>query len=447
MALVEVAADDGTGPDRLLALAASLEDASEHPVARAVADGARDRGLALSPPRRSGTSPAGASRPGRRARAAGRLGRAAGGAWLDRPRSGPGRGRRHAGGGRTAVVAGWDGRARGVLAVADRVKAGSRAAVERLRALGLETVLLTGDHQATARTVAGELGVDAVAAESCPTARWPRSAASGPARWWPWSATASTTPRPWPRPTSAWPSAAAPTWPSRPATSPWSAATRTASPTPSPSPPETYATIKQNLFWAFAYNVAAIPLAALGRLHPMVAAAAMSLSSVFVVTAPCSSAPSPRPTPRAVRARPRPGRGGRGRPGRRPRPVPPPDPAAARSPAGPPGRPHRLPGAPAATETRLGPGHLLRPLPTDHRVRPRRPRRRPRRPRRRRRPNDPGHLRRLGRHPPPSEPPWPRRATRSPGRPASCIPFRRSPSSPASSAGRRGAYATRPTPA
>jgi P-type Cu+ transporter len=70
--------------------------------------------------------------------------------------------------GRTAVVAGWDDRARGMLAVADRVKPQSEAAVRRLGALGLETVLLTGDHQATARAVADRLGVDAVAAELLP---------------------------------------------------------------------------------------------------------------------------------------------------------------------------------------------------------------------------------------------------------------------------------------
>ena len=70
--------------------------------------------------------------------------------------------------GQIAVVAGWDGRAAGLLAVADQVKPGARRAVERLAALGLETVLLTGDHQATAGTVAAELGTGEVAAELLP---------------------------------------------------------------------------------------------------------------------------------------------------------------------------------------------------------------------------------------------------------------------------------------
>jgi cation transport ATPase len=133
------------------------------------------------------------------------------------------------------VLAGWDGRARGALAVADQVRPGSRAAVDRLRALGLETVLLTGDNQATAATVAAEVGVDAFVAEVLPGGKV--AVVGG---------------------------------------DPGGAATAIA------LSRETYATIKQNLFWAFAYNVAAIPLAALGRLHPMVAAATMSLSSLFV---------------------------------------------------------------------------------------------------------------------------------------------------------------------
>jgi P-type Cu+ transporter len=276
MALVEAAAADGVDPAELLALAGSLEDASEHPVARAVAEGARDRGLALSPTEAFTNLPGQgvAGRVGGRELLVGGTGLLAGRGWsvpaevtaaVDAARAA----------GRTAVVAGWDGRARGMLAVADQVKPESAAAVRRLGALGLETVLLTGDHQATARTVAGQLGVDAVAAELQPgdkVAEVRRRQQAGQV-----VAMVGDGVNDAPALAQADVGVAIGTGAD--------VAVEASDLTLVGSDPggvadaialsrETYATVKQNLFWAFAYNVAAIPLAAAGRLQPMVAAAA-----------------------------------------------------------------------------------------------------------------------------------------------------------------------------
>ena len=285
MALVEVAADDGVDPAELLALAASLEDASEHPVARAVAEGAKERGLARSPVEAFTSLPGQGvtGRVGGRELLVGSTGLLAGRGWVVGGRVQAAVDAARAAG-RTAVVAGWDGRARGMLAVADQVKPGARAAVERLRELGLETVMLTGDHQATAATVAAELGVDGFAAELSPGAK----AAEVRRRQQAGQVVAMVGDGVNDAPALAQADVGVALGGGTDVAVEASDLTLVGGDPGGVADAvalsrETYATIKQNLFWAFAYNVAAIPLAALGRLHPMVAAAAMSLSSVFVV--------------------------------------------------------------------------------------------------------------------------------------------------------------------
>ena len=187
--------------------------------------------------------------------------------------------------GRTAVVAGWDGRARGVLEVADTVKEGSADAVRRLRGLGLEPVLLTGDHEQVARAVADEVGIDEVVAGVLPEGKVAAvrdlqargrvvamvgdgvndAAALATADLGIAMGTGTDAAI-----------AASDLTLVRGDLRVAADAVRLAR--------RTLATIRGNLFWAFAYNVAALPIAAAGLLTPMIAGAAMALSSVFVVT-------------------------------------------------------------------------------------------------------------------------------------------------------------------
>jgi len=187
--------------------------------------------------------------------------------------------------GRTAVMVGWDGEARGVIAVADVVKPTSSEAVRRLRALGLRPVLLTGDHVAAARTVAAEVGVDDVIANVLPHEKVAevmrlqeaghRVAMVGDGVNDAAALAQSDLGIALGTGTDAAKHASDLTLISgdlRMAAD----AVRLAR--------ATLRTIHGNLWWAFAYNVIALPLAAIGFLNPMIAAVAMSLSSLFVVT-------------------------------------------------------------------------------------------------------------------------------------------------------------------
>ncbi|GAA1058314.1 carbonate dehydratase [Agromyces luteolus] len=285
MSLPSVHAADGVDEADLLRLAGALEHASEHPVAKAIADGAAARVGDLPTPESFENDPG----LGVHGVVDGHLvlvGQPALLAdWAIEPDA------RVAASvvaaeaeGRTAVVVAWDGRVRGALAVADAVKPTSADAIARLRRLGLEPILLTGDNATVARRVAGEVGIERVIAEVLPADKAAVVARlQGEGR-----------------------SVAMVGDGVNDAAALAQADLGIAMGTGSDVAIEaadltlvrgdllaavdairlsrrTLGIIRGNLFWAFAYNVAAIPLAALGLLNPMLAGAAMAFSSVFVV--------------------------------------------------------------------------------------------------------------------------------------------------------------------
>ncbi|MET8256613.1 heavy metal translocating P-type ATPase [Micromonospora sp. NPDC005205] len=284
MTLVDVVPASGVDRAELLRLAGAVEAASEHPIARAVAAAATEAG-ALPPVSAFGNLE-GLGVSGTvdgRAVLVGRV-RLLREREIDVPPEVEWAVRDAEAAGRTPIVAGWDGQARGVLTVADVVRPTSRAAVARLRGLGLTPVLLTGDNTTVARAVATEVGVDEVIAEVLPAGKVDvikRLQAEGRS-----VAMVGDGVNDAPALAQADLGLAMGTG----ADVAIEAADLTlvrgdldAAVDAIRLSRRTLGIIRGNLFWAFGYNVAALPLAAAGLLNPMIAGATMALSSVFVV--------------------------------------------------------------------------------------------------------------------------------------------------------------------
>ncbi|MFI8526217.1 heavy metal translocating P-type ATPase [Promicromonospora sukumoe] len=285
MTLLEAVPAVGTTREELLRLAGALEDASEHPVAQAVAKGATQEVGDLPVPE-SFESVQGKGVQGvvdGHAVVVGRDSLLAD--WSLRLPADLAAGKARAEGeGRTVVAVGWDGQARGILVVADAVRPTSADAVGQLVALGLTPVLLTGDNRAVAEQVAAAVGITEVIAEVMPqdkadvvaklqaegrvVAMVGDGVNDAPALAQADLGLAMGTG------TDAAIEAADITLVRGDLVSAADAIRLSR---------RTLGTIRTNLFWAFGYNVAAIPLAALGLLNPMLAGAAMAFSSVFVV--------------------------------------------------------------------------------------------------------------------------------------------------------------------
>ncbi|MGH8979085.1 MAG: heavy metal translocating P-type ATPase, partial [Acidimicrobiia bacterium] len=188
--------------------------------------------------------------------------------------------------GRTAVVGGWDGHAQVVFAVSDTVKPTARAAIAAFHDLGLEVVMATGDHERAASAVAQEVGIDRVVAGVLPEGKVDvvrELQAAGAHR------VAVVGDGVNDAPALAQGDLGIAMGAGADAAIEASDLTVVSGDLVAAADAielarRTLATIKGNLFWAFAYNIAAIPLAALGFLDPVIAAGAMAFSSVFVVT-------------------------------------------------------------------------------------------------------------------------------------------------------------------